>query len=321
MLLRKVKDKTYALGDTIDHDLPKDSTLKFVDVFTTATVTGAGGGADIGAHNIIAEMRLVADNINIFDNGMTGREHYYLSGVMMGELMEEDAVDPSGGSVTLFTLHRLWLENPRGLNPERTRLNVRPFEDFRIRGTFAAATSAMYSGGTQVIAAGGIRQRIFYGETPGSGGDAVQMFKRFDYVFDGSEQTFDWRETGANLRAVMLSEFESNDTASDDELESFELVIDGKVRVIEPLPGLYLRAKSAYASELSAAEIPTGLSYHDLDPRSKGDARVNLSGNNTQIKIKGEVDSKLSIIRVQTVGVETFGVAVKPSRGRRVGRR
>jgi hypothetical protein len=318
MLLRKVKDELGSLAGSFDLDLPRDATLDFVDVFIRATVTGAGGGADIGAHNIVDNLQLEANGINIFDQNFTGREHYYLSSALMGELMEQDAPDPSGGSVTLFTLLRLWLQNPRGLNPKRTRLNNRPFEDFRIRGSYAAATSAMYSGGTQAIAANAIQMQVYYGEVPGPGGDAVVQHKRFTYVMNGSEQIFDWRERGANLRAMLFEEFNSAGAPTDDQLTAAELIIDGKVRVLEPVPSLYLRAKSTYATQLSAAELPTGLSYHDLDPRSKGAPRVSLSGNNTQIKLTGVNTSIVNIIRSQTVGIETFGAGL---RGRAIGGR
>jgi len=317
MLLRKVKeDAALSLGDNFDFDLPKDSTLEFIDVFIKATVTGVGGGTDIGAHNIIDNMQLQLNGLDVFAQNMTGREHYYSAAAMMGELQEEDAPDPAGGTVTLFTLLRLWLMNLRGRDPRRTRLNVRPAEDFRLKGKLAAATSAMYSGGTQAIAANAVEMQIWYGEHPGPGGDVVFVRKRFNYTFNGSEQTFDWREQGSVLRSLLIEEFESNDTASDDELQSLELIIDGKVRVIEPMESLYLRAKSTYASQLSAAEIPTGLSFHDVDPRGLGGNRLSLQGNNVQIKITGEADSKVTFIRSQNQGVESFGLKRPMRRGR-----
>jgi len=314
MLLRKVDEANLSLGSPFNFDLPKDSTLEFVDVFTTATVTGAGGGADAGAHNIVNDIQLQLNGIDIIPQNMTGREMYYDAAVLMGELMEEDAPDPAGGTVTLFTLLRIFLMNIRGRNPRRTRLDVRPAEDFRLKGNIAAATTAMYTGGTQAIAANAINMQIWYGEHPGSGGDAVFQRKRFNYTFDGSEQTFDWRENGATLRSLLVEEFLAG-APTDNQLTTLELLMDGKVRPLEPIPSLYMRAKSTYASQLSAAEIPTGLSYHDLDPRTKGGNRVSLQGNNVQLKIAGVAASTLSIIRGQTVGVEVFGI--KPAIARR----
>jgi hypothetical protein len=316
-MLRKVDEANLSLSSPFNFDLPKDSTLDFVDIFVKATVTGAGGGTNIGAYNLIADLQLQLNGIDIFPQNMTGREAYFDAAVLMGELMEEDSPDPSGGSVSLFFVLRLWLMNIRGRNPRRTRLDVRAAEDFRLKGTIAAATSACYSGGTQAIAASAINMKVIYGEHPGRGGDAVLQRKRFSYTFDGSEQTFDWRENGAALRSMLIEEFESNDTASDDELQAIELITDGKVRALEPFESLYMRAKSTYASQLSASEIPTGLSFHDLDPRTKGGPRISLQGNNVQLKITGEADSKLVIIRNQTVGVEIFGLKVSDRRRRR----
>jgi len=316
MLLRKVDEANLSLGDPFNFDLPKDSTLEFVDFFVKATVTGAGGGADIGAHNIIDDLQLQLNGIDIIPQNMTGRSMYYDAAWLMGELMEEDSPDPSGGTVTLFTLLRIFLMNIRGRNPRRTRLDVRASEDFRLKGNIAAATTAMYSGGTQAIAANAINAKVIYGEHPGRGGDAIFQRKRFYYSLDGSEQTFDWRENGAALRAMMIEEFDATPAPADDQLSAVELIADGKVRPLEPFDSLYLRAKSTYASQLSAAEIPTGLSIHDIDPRTKGGSRISLQGNNVQLKLTGTAGRFAQITRYQTVGSEVFGL--RPSvRGRR----
>jgi len=308
MLLRKVDEANLSLGDPFNFDLPKDSTLEFIDVFVKATVTGVGGGADIGAHNIIDNIQLQLNGIDIIPQNMTGRSMYYDAAWLMGELMEEDAPDPNDGTVTLFTLLRIFLMNIRGRNPRRTRLDVRASEDFRLKGDIAAATTAMYDGGTQAIAADAINMKVMYGEHPGKGGDAVFQRKRFYYALNGAEQVFDWRENGAALRAMMIEEFESDCSPSDDELSAVELIADGKVRPLEPFESLYLRAKTTYASQLSAAEIPTGLSVHDIDPRTKGGSRISLQGNNVQLKITGEADSFAQFTRYQTVGTEVFGL-------------
>lgn len=316
-MLRKVDEANLSLSSPFNYDLPKDSTLDFIDVFTKATVTGAGGGADIGAHNIIADIQLQLNGIDIIPQNTTGRTMYYDAAVLMGELMEEAAVDPSGGTVTLFTLHRIFLMNIRGRNPRRTRLDVRAAEDFRLKGNIAAATTAMYSGGTQAIAADAITQKIIYGEFAGPGGDLVYQRKRFPYIFNGAEQTFDWREFGAVMRAMMIEEFDGT-TPTDDQLTTVELITDGKVRELEPFEALYMRAKTTYASQLSAAEIPTGLSFHDLDPRTKGGTRLALQGNNVQLKITGVNTKGVTFTRYQTVGVGVFGMKapVRRRRGR-----
>ena len=309
MIIRpEVKNVLNSLGDIRKIELPRDATLDFIDVFIEAAVTGAGGGADIGAHNIVSQIELKGNGHPILEQ-TTGRAAYYLAAMLQGELQEQDAPDPSGGTVTLFTLLRIWLMNPRGLTPRKTRLNTRRLESLDLELTFAAATTAMYSGGTQAIAANAIRTRVYYGESLGRGGNLVVVHKAFNYVFDGSDQVVDWRENRALLRAMLIEEFDNSDVAQDGSLTTLGLKIDGKTDVLgKDTPSRYLRAKSTYASQLSAAEIPTGMSYHDVDPRSKGDARVSLSGSNVQLRFKGTNTHKLRVTRSQTVPLRSFGV-------------
>lgn len=306
---RRIRDLTFVENGATREELPKDSTLSFVDLLVTGDIAGAGGGTPLDAALLVDRLELLANGKPLLD--MTGRECYYLDSALQGENIETAISDPNGGTVPLFFLLRLWLTDPKAKNPARAYLDLRLLENFSVNVNWASVAE-IFAAGTQTLA--NLRLRVYYGEVPARGGDAVVVNRKFSYVLTGAQMIQEWKERGATLRAALLSLFDDSGDPIDTGITRLGLRVDGKTPLVDELPYEYLRAATTFHTGLSPAEIPTGLAYFDLDEGSRGSALQSLDGVNVELLLEGTADYRLDIIRRQYMGIEQY-------LGGRVGRR
>ena len=306
---RRIRDLTFAENGATREELPKDSTVAFVDLLVTGTIAGAGGGTPLDAALLVERLELLANGKPLHD--MTGRECYYLASALQGENIETAIADPNGGTVPLFFLLRLWLTDPKAKNPARAYLDLRMLENFSVNVNWASVAE-IFAGGVQTLA--NLRLRVYYGEVPARGGDAVVVNRKFSYVLTGAQMIEEWKERGATLRAALLSLFDDSGDPIDAGITRLGLRVDGKTPLVDELPYEYLRAATTFHTGLSPAEIPTGLAYFDLDEGSRGSALQSLDGVNVELLLEGTADYRLDIIRRQYMGLEQY-------LGGRIGRR
>lgn len=307
MLTRLVHDEAVLPGGRLIIELPKDATLDSIDVLVTAGINDGGDTpwTEPGfAHNMLAEIELTAGGNPIFDR-LPGRSAFFAAACLMGERMEE--IFPLGAAADIATLYRLHLADPRGIRPLSSALNTRPLENLTLRLTAGVIADLETPDGTPEYD-DELRVRVFYNVATGMGGSVVAVNKRFDYVLNGAEQIYDWREANATLRAMLIEEFTAGSPA-EGILAVVGLTIDGTVKVLDNLPVELLRARTPDASQLDQDEVPDGLSYVDLDPRTHGDALASLDsrrGSNVQLAITGTAASVARIIRRQYVPLKKF---------------
>jgi hypothetical protein len=307
MITRLVHDETVLPGGRLIIELPKDATLDSVDVLVTAGINDGGTTpwTEPGfAHNMLAELELTAGGNPIFDR-LPGRSTFYLAACLMGERMEE--IFPVGAAADISTLYRLHLADPRGILPLSSAFNLRRLENFTLRLTAGVIADLAVPDGTPEYD-DVIRVRVFYNVAMGAGGNVVAVNKLFDYVLNGAEQIFDWREANATLRAMLIEQFTAGSPV-EGIIDTVGLTIDGTVKVLDTLPMELLRARTPDASQLDQDEVPVGLAYIDLDPRTHGDALASLDsrrGSNVQLNLTGTAASVARITRRQYVPLRKF---------------
>jgi hypothetical protein len=301
MPLRRIRDLAFVEGAVIREELPKDSTVEYIDLLVTGDIGGAGAGVPLNAARLLARCELQANGKPLYD--MQGIELYRLNSALQGENIEQEIADPAGGVVPLFFLLRFWLTDPKGRNPQRADLNLRRLEQLSLAVTVGTVAN-IFTGGVQTLA--NLRARIFYGETLGRGGDAVVVNRAFEYVLTGARQIIEWKERGAVLKAMLVTLRNAGGVEVDNGLNVFGLRVDGKTSLIDELPFEYIRALTTFATGLDAAEIDAGVGYWDFDPDKRGRGLPTLDGVNTELELEGTVAFTVRIIRRQYVPLEAY---------------